>query len=140
MTNKVVGFFGEDVINILDRHPERLTEAGISEADARKLGDIWRDQKADQLAQARIDIEGIPEDKLTGLQRIIGFTEDLNERLRSDPYLLYVHFDDILFATALRLAHRFGVPNASLSAVKEPLLLSFAETHGPVIATSRPIH
>lgn len=117
-TNKVVQFFGEDVINILDRHPERLVDAGISEADAKKLGDIWRDQKADHLAQARIDIEGIPLSKLTALQRIIGFTEDLNERLRSDPFLLYVHFDDILFSTATRLAKRFNVTNDSLSAIK----------------------
>ena len=143
VTNKVVGFFGEDVIDILDRHPERLTEAGISEADAKKLGQIWRDQKADQLAQAKIDIEGIPEDKLTALQRIIGFTEDLNERLRADPYLLYVHFDDILFSTALRLANRFGVANASLSAIKGAVVAvlrrdtwaghSYVEAH-PLIA------
>lgn len=118
ITIKVVHFFGTDVINILDRAPERLVEAGISESDASKLGQAWKEQKADQLAQARIDIEGIPPNKLTELQRIIGFTEDLNERLRNDPYLLYVHFEDILFSTAIKLARRFTVPNSSLSAIK----------------------
>jgi exodeoxyribonuclease V alpha subunit len=118
VTNKVVAYFGEDVINILDRSPERLIEAGISEADVIKMGDIWREQKSDQLAQAHIDLEGIPHNKMWELQRIIGFDADLNERLREDPFLLYAHFDEFLFSTALKLARRFNVPNDSLVAIK----------------------
>lgn len=117
-TNKIVKFFGENSISILDRSPERLVEAGISEADAQKLGSVWSEQKAGQLAKAQIDIEGVPEQKLSELQRILGFEVDLNEALRKDPFLLYIHFDEILFATGLKLAHRFGVGPDSPSAVK----------------------
>lgn len=117
-TNKIVKFFGENSISILDRSPERLVEAGISEADAHKLGFVWSEQKAGQLAKAQVDIEGIPEQKLSELQRILGFEVDLNEALRKDPFLLYIHFDEILFATGLKLAQRFGVGPDSPSAVK----------------------
>ena len=117
-TNKIVKFFGENSISILDRSPERLTEAGISEADAQKLGSVWHEQKAGQLAKAQVDIEGVPEQKLSELQRILGFEVDLNEALRNDPFLLYIHFDEILFSTGLKLAQRFGVGPDSPSAVK----------------------
>lgn len=117
-TNTLVKFFGADTIAILDRSPERLCEAGISSKDAEKLGSIWAEQRAQHLALAQIDIAGIPEERLSELQRILGFSEDINARLRKDPYLLYCHFDDILFGAAKSLAARFGVPNDSVPAVK----------------------
>lgn len=118
-TNKVVKFFGAGVIDILDRTPGRLVEADISEQDAETLGRIWGAERSEQLALAQIDLEGIPPQKLSTLQRRLGiYTADLNVVVREDPYLLYVHFDDMLFSTAQNLAKRFRVANDTVSAVK----------------------
>ncbi|WP_236054259.1 helix-hairpin-helix domain-containing protein [Pseudomonas arcuscaelestis] len=117
-TSKLVQFFGEDLIPILDQSPQRLIEAGISVSEASALGKVWAEQRSEQLALAQIDVEGIPPAKLATLQRRLGYAANLSEVLREDPYLLYVHFEDILFSSALNLAKRFGVTNNTLSAVK----------------------
>ncbi|MBX9405702.1 exodeoxyribonuclease [Pseudomonas baetica] len=117
-TNKAVQHFGENLIDILERAPSRLTEAGVSESDAELLGTTWATERSHQLALAQIDLEGIPPEKLATLQRRLGYMTDLNLVLREDPYLLYVHFDDMLFSTAQSLAKRFRVTNDTVSAVK----------------------
>ncbi len=117
-TIKAVQHFGENLIDILERAPVRLVEAGVSEHDAAILGSTWETERSHQLALAQIDLEGIPPAKLATLQRRLGYTTDLNAVLREDPYLLYVHFDDMLFSTAQSLAKRFRVTNDTVSAVK----------------------
>lgn len=117
-TNKAVQHFGENLIDILERAPGRLVEAGVSELDAEFLGKTWANERSHQLALAQIDLEGIPPAKLATLQRRLGYMTDLNAVLREDPYLLYVHFDDMLFSTAQSLAKRFRVTNDTVSAVK----------------------
>lgn len=117
-TNLVVQHFGENLIDILDRSPQRLVEAGIREEEAATLGKVWESERSQQLALAQIDLEGIPPQKLATLQRRLGYMTDLNLVLRQDPYLLYVHFDDMSFQTAQSLARRFRVANDTLSAVK----------------------
>ncbi|MHC5194968.1 helix-hairpin-helix domain-containing protein [Pseudomonas frederiksbergensis] len=117
-TNKAVQHFGENLLDILEKAPGRLVEAGLSEAEAQRLGTTWAEQRSEQLALAQIDLEGIPPAKLSTLQRRLGYSVDLSQVLREDPYLLYVHFDDMLFTTAQSLAKRFRVRNDSLSAVK----------------------
>lgn len=118
VTSKAVQHFGESLILILDQSPDRLVEAGISTQEAQVLGQVWADQRSEQLALAQIDVEGIPPAKLATLQRRLGYAANLSEVLKEDPYLLYVHFEDILFTSALNLAKRFGVTNNTVSAVK----------------------
>lgn len=118
VTSKAVQHFGESLIPILDQSPDRLVEAGISPQEAQVLGQVWADQRSEQLALAQIDVEGIPPAKLATLQRRLGYAANLSEVLKEDPYLLYVHFEDILFTSALNLAKRFGVTNNTVSAVK----------------------
>lgn len=117
-TNKAVQHFGERLIDILERSPARLVEAGLREDEAATLGKVWAAERSQQLALAEIDLEGIPPQKLSTLQRRLGYMTDLNVVLREDPYLLYVHFDDMLFTTAQSLARRFRTSNDTVSAVK----------------------
>lgn len=123
---KLVQYFGENSIDVLERSPERLFDAEIPERDIEKLRKGWSDLRSDKLALAKVDIEGISPHKLSKLQRTLGYNVDLNARIKEDPYLLYVQFDDMLFTSAINLARRLGVPNDSVSAVK-----------GAVVATLR---
>jgi hypothetical protein len=125
-TVKLVGHFGEHTIDILERTPERLYEAEIPERDIERLHNGWLDLRSNQIALAKVDIEGIPPHKLSKLQRTFGYQADLNALIKEDPYLIYVYFDDMLFTSAQSLAKRLGVANDTLSAVK-----------GAVVATLR---
>lgn len=118
-TTKAVQFFGEGVIDILDKLPGRLVEAGLTEQEASTMGRVWAEERSEKLSLAQIDLEGIPPQKLSTLQRRLGnYTADLNVVVRDDPYLLYVHFDDMTFKTAQSLAKRFRVTNDTVSAIK----------------------
>ncbi len=125
-TAKVVHLFGENTIDVIERSPDRLFEADIPDPDIGKLRKGWNELRSDKLAMAKVDIEGISPDKLSKLQRTLGYNIDLNARIKEDPYILYVQFDDMLFTSAVNLARRLGIPNDSVSAVK-----------GAVVATLR---
>lgn len=125
-TVKLVQFFGESSIDVIERSPERMFDAEIPDRDIEKLRTGWNELRSDKLALAKVDIEGISPNKLSKLQRTLGYNVDLNARIKEDPYLLYVQFDDMLFTSAINLARRLGVPNDSVSAVK-----------GAVVATLR---
>lgn len=118
LTTQAVQHFRDSLIDILERAPGRLVEAGMPEADATLLASTWEKERSHQLALAQIDLEGIPPSKLAVLQRRLGYMTDLNVLLREDPYLLYVHFDDMAFSTAQAVAKRFRVMNNTVSAVK----------------------
>ena len=64
-TNKAVQHFGERLIDILERSPARLVEAGLREDEAATLGKVWAAERSQQLALAEIDLEGIPPQKLS---------------------------------------------------------------------------
>lgn len=117
-TAKLVDHFGEDTIDILERSPERLDEAGISEREIEKLVSGWKSLRSDRLALSKIEVEGIPLYKLSKLQRFYGNEIDLNQLIKSDPYCLYIHFDDLPFGSAVRLANRLGVTNQTEPAIR----------------------
>jgi hypothetical protein len=125
-TVKLVAHFGEHTIDILERSPDRMYEAEIPERDIERIHKGWLELRSNQLALAKVDIEGIPPHKLSKLQRSLGYSVDLNTAIKEDPYLIYVHFDDMLFSSAQSLAKRLGIANNTLSAVK-----------GAVVATLR---
>ena len=114
----LVEHFGDATIDILERSPERLAEAGIPERDLEKLQLGWKTLRSDRLALSKVEVEGIPLHKLSKLQRFYGNETDLNQLIKSDPYCLYVHFDDLPFASAMRLANQLGVTNQTEPAIR----------------------
>lgn len=117
-TAKLVEHFGEATIDVIERTPELLDSSGISERDIERLVTGWKTLRSDRLALSKIEVEGIPFYKLSKLQRFYGNDADLNQLIKSDPYCLYIHFDDTPFSTAMRLANRIGVSNQTESAVR----------------------
>lgn len=117
-TSKLVTHFGEELIEILERSPEAISEADISPRDLDQLIKGWKTNRSDRLAMSKVEIEGIPIYKLSKLQRYYGNEADLNKLIKSDPYSLYIHFDDFPFANAVTLANKLGVTNQSESAVR----------------------
>lgn len=117
-TVKLVEHYGDRTIDVLERSPDLLGDAGIPERDIEKLVSGWKSLRSDRLALAKIDVEGIPLYKLSKLQRYYGNEADLNQVIKSDPYALYIYFDDLPFSKAVALANRLGVSNQTEAAIR----------------------
>jgi ATP-dependent exoDNAse (exonuclease V) alpha subunit len=117
-TVKLVEHYGESTIEVLERSPELIADAGIAEQDVELLVTGWKRLRSDRLALAKIEVAGIPLYKLSKLERFYGNDADLNQVIKSDPYALYVFFDDLPFPKAVKLANQLGVTNQSESAIR----------------------
>lgn len=117
-TVKLVEHFGENTIDVLERSPELIADAGIPERDVDRLVTGWKTLRSDRLALAKIEVTGIALYKLSKLERYYGNDADLNQVIKSDPYALYIFFDDLPFPKAVKLANQLGVSNQSESAVR----------------------
>ncbi|WP_121498324.1 helix-hairpin-helix domain-containing protein [Pseudomonas aeruginosa] len=117
-TVKLVEHFGESTIDVLERSPDMIGDAGIPERDIERLITGWKELRSDRLTLAKIEVKGIPLYKLSKLERYYGNDADLNQVIKSDPYALYVFFDDMPFPKAMALANQLGVSNQSESAIR----------------------
>ena len=117
-TVMLVEHYGEDTIDVLERSPDLIGDAGIPERDIELLVSGWKKLRSDRLALSKIEVTGIPLYKLSKLERYYGNDADLNQIIKTDPYALYVFFDDLPFPKAVTLANQLGVSNKSESAVR----------------------
>jgi hypothetical protein len=117
-TVKLVEHFGESTIDVLERSPDMIGDAGIPERDIDRLVTGWKELRSDRLTLAKIEVKGIPLYKLSKLERYYGNDADLNQVIKTDPYALYVFFDDMPFPKAMALANQLGVSNQSESAIR----------------------
>lgn len=117
-TVKLVEHFGERTIDVLERSPDMIGDAGIPERDIERLTTRWKELRSDRLTLAKIEVKGIPLYKLSKLERYYGNDADLNQVIKTDPYALYVFFDDLPFPKAMALANQLGVSNQSESAMR----------------------
>lgn len=117
-TVKLVEHYGESTIDVLERSPDLIGDAGIPERDIERLVSGWKSLRSDRLALSKIEVTGIPIYKLSKLQRYYGNDSDLNQVIKTDPYALYVFFEDLPFPKAMALANQLGVSNQSESAIR----------------------
>lgn len=117
-TVKLVEHYGEDTIDVLERSPDLIGDAGIPERDIERLVDGWKNKRSARLALAKLEVKGIPIYKLSKLTRYYGNDADLNQLIKTDPYALYIHFDDLPFPKAVALANQLGVSTQSESAIR----------------------
>lgn len=117
-TVKLVEHYGENTIDVLERSPDLIGDAGIPERDIERLVNGWKSKRSARLALAKVEIKGIPFYKLSKLSRYYGNDVDLNQLIKTDPYALYVHFDDLPFPKAIALANQLGVTTQSESAIR----------------------
>lgn len=117
-TVKLVEHYGERTIDVLERSPDLIGDADIPQRDIELLVRGWKTLRSDRLALSKIEVNGIPLWKLSRLERYYGNDVDLNQVIKSDPYALYVFFDDLPFPKAMSLANQLGVSNQSESAIR----------------------
>ena len=101
--------FGDDIIDIIDLHPERLTELPeIDQERADRIHARWRMEKStDRMSNILLKF-GLDPSLGPAIRRHIGEGDDTAEILRQDPFLLYRHFPDVVtFGQSFQMAQTF---------------------------------
>lgn len=132
---RIVGHFGLELGEVLERSPERLAEVpGLRRDIAQRLVEAWRSQREGRELLLFLHAHGI------GLARaravLNAWGRDALARVKSDPYALARDVPGIGFATADRLARKLGIqedaPVRLIAALEEALRRAAEEGHTAV--------
>ena len=105
---RIVAKFGEDTIEILDRHSDRLKEVpGIGETRVRKIKKSWESERGTREVMIFTQSYGISVAKTAKIYRMYG--SDSIAIIKSDPYRLCRDIWGIGFATADKIAMSVGM-------------------------------
>ncbi|HPU41419.1 MAG TPA: ATP-dependent RecD-like DNA helicase [Acetivibrio clariflavus] len=105
---KIVKRFGEDTINIIEFHPEKLSEIkGISLEKALRIGQAYHEQKELRDVVMFFQEYGISPTYCAKIYQIYG--KDTIEEIRNNPYKLSDEAIGINFKTADRIAKSLGI-------------------------------
>ena len=105
---RIVAMFGEDTIEILDHHSDRLKEVpGIGETRVRKIKKSWESERGTREVMIFTQSYGISVAKTAKIYRMYG--PDSIAIIKSDPYRLCRDIWGIGFATADKIAMSVGM-------------------------------
>jgi len=105
---KIVKRFGEDTINIIEFHPEKLSEIkGISYEKALRIGRAFQEQKELRNIVMFFQEYGISPTYCAKIYQIYG--KDAIEVIRNNPYKLSDEAIGISFKTSDRIARSLGI-------------------------------
>lgn len=109
---KIVGHFGLDTLEILDRTPERLAEVeGIGQVKADKIARGYREVSGVQSVMVYLGARGVTPALAAKIHKRYG--AEAIEVLQQDPYRLVEEVPGIGFKTADKLAQQLGLPPLS---------------------------
>lgn len=106
---KLVGAFGQQVFDVIETAPERLTELdGIGPVRQRRVVEAWAEQKVIRNIMVFLHTHGVGTARAVRIYKTYG--EGAIERVRENPYRLALDIHGIGFKTADALAQRLGIP------------------------------
>ena len=110
---QLVQAFGEGVFDVIEKHPERLTELeGIGEKRKQQLVSAWEDQKAVRDIMVFLQSYGVGTARAVRIYKTYG--AQAIDKVRANPYRLALDIHGIGFKIADQLAVRLGVAQDSL--------------------------
>lgn len=117
----IVDHFGEDTLNIMGSHPERLSEVQkIGKKRAIQIGESFLEQEQSRQAIIFLQSYGIPATYAVKISKLYG--ERAPQIIRDNPYKLIDDIEGIGFKTADQIALSMGIsgdsPNRICSALK----------------------
>ena len=113
----IVRHFGEDTLNILSEHPERLTEIpGIGPKRMAMISESFMAHQGARRAMVFLQSYGIPAALAVRISRFYG--EETPEIVKQDPYRLCDDLEGVGFKTADRIGIALGVAPDSDSRVR----------------------
>ena len=106
---RIVDFFSEDTLDVLDRTPQRVLEVpGVGKHRARLIGDAWAEQQAIKEVMLFLQGHGITSGLAVKIYKQYG--DQAIEIVSRDPYRLAQDIFGIGFRTADKIAQDLGLP------------------------------
>jgi exodeoxyribonuclease V alpha subunit len=106
---KLVQAFGEQVFDVIEQTPERLTELdGIGPKRKKRVVDAWAAQKVIRDIMVFLHTHGVGTARAVRIYKTYG--DEAMVRVRENPYRLALDIHGIGFKTADTLAQRLGIP------------------------------
>ncbi len=128
---QLVDEFGEDVLDVIESHPEQLTKLrGISPSRAKLISDSFRTTMWMRRLTEFLSEYSLPLELAAPLRRSFG--ETALEALKANPYLLTREGFDVEFARVDRLAASLGMGKLDRQRLEAGLIyeLTFNLEHG----------
>lgn len=101
--------FNTDLFRLIDTDPQQLRHPGVNDDHIQTLCDVFSQQDGYEKARQLLQSANIPLSTLRTLHRALGHDQNLTERIRANPYLLYYHCQDVSIAAAKRIADYFQI-------------------------------
>ncbi len=121
MAKRLVGTFGEAVLDMIENHPERLTQVdGIGPVRAGRIVDAWKKQKDIREVMILLQSYGVSSAYAPRIYKAYG--KDTIGILHDDPYRLAMDIHGIGFKTADRIASSIGISPQSHKRAKAGVL------------------
>jgi exodeoxyribonuclease V alpha subunit len=112
MAKKIVGAFGKEAIDIIEKNPERLCEVdGIGPKRAARITEAWDSRKEVRDVMLFLQSHGVSLGHAWKIWRCYG--KGALNLLMENPYRLSMDISGIGFLTADKIARRLGVPEDS---------------------------
>ena len=132
LARRIVARFGEKSLDVLDNHPERLTEVnGLGEKKLEAIIESWKSQSEVKEIMLFLRQYDVPLHLSEKILRTYG--EASIPILREDPYRLAAEIHGVGFKSADRIAQKLGIPPDSpkrLAAGAVYVLNQLAEREG----------
>ncbi len=110
---KLVKAFGEEVFEVIEHKPDRLTELeGIGPKRKERVVRGWAEQKVIREIMVFLQSHGVGTASAVRIYKSYG--SEAISRVQENPYQLALDIYGIGFKTADALAHRLGIPRDSL--------------------------
>ncbi|HEY3416930.1 MAG TPA: AAA family ATPase, partial [Armatimonadota bacterium] len=123
----LVAHFGLDTLDVIEEHPERLSEApGIGKERARWIAEAWEEQRAVRHIMLFLQGHGISASLAAKIYRTYG--DRAIEIVTANPYKLAQDVYGIGFKTADRIARQLGVAGNTPERIEAGLLFGLRES------------
>ena len=120
---KLVGYFGEVVLDVIDKTPHRLTEVpGIGPKRIEQIAKAWQDQKEISNVMVYLQDKNISPAYAAKIYKAYG--QNSIAVLTENPYRLADEIWGVGFKMADQIAQAVGIPRDSLKRVKAGILFA----------------
>ncbi len=126
---RLVAHFGDKTLEVLENHPERLTEVdGIGAGRAKTILSAWRDSQIDR--ETLIFLQGVGLSGALANRVARKYGKRTVEVVRGNPFRLAAEVGGIGFRTADAMARALGIEPDSPHRLRAGLLFSLSEATG----------
>jgi exodeoxyribonuclease V alpha subunit len=110
---KLVGHFGEQIFDVIERESGRLEEVGgIGPGRRRKIKEAWLEQRFIREIMVFLHSHGVSTGRAVRIYKLYG--EAAIDKVRENPYRLAKDVQGIGFQSADKIAQKLGIPPDSI--------------------------